>query len=86
METLGLPLTVSPNFETQECQWSFGEIPVVPAEDPTFPRGCLSGCPSRGLLKDLEYAEGYSSGSGSSGGSSSNGQNKNNRDLCSATA
>ena len=23
-DTLGVPLTVSPNFETQECQWSFG--------------------------------------------------------------
>jgi hypothetical protein len=25
-ETLGLELTVSPNFVTQECQWSFGEV------------------------------------------------------------
>ena len=46
-EELGLPLTVSPNFVTQECQWSFGEVPLAPADDPSFPRGCLVGCESR---------------------------------------
>ena len=49
-EELGLPLTVSPNFVTQECQWSFGEVPLPPAEDPSFPKGCLSGCVSRKSL------------------------------------
>lgn len=47
MDTLGMPLTVSPNFETQECQWSFGEVPLPPEEDPLFPTGCLVGCESR---------------------------------------
>ncbi len=46
-DELGLALTVSPNFVTQECQWSFGEIPLVPSQDPTFPQGCLAGCESR---------------------------------------
>jgi hypothetical protein len=46
-EELGLPLTVTPNFVTQECQWSFGETPLPPAEDPSFPKGCLVGCQSR---------------------------------------
>lgn len=46
-EELGLPLTVSPNFVTQECQWSFGEVPLLPSEDPAFPSGCLNGCSSR---------------------------------------
>ena len=46
-EELGLPLTVSPNFVTQECQWSFGETPLPPNEDPSFPKGCLVGCESR---------------------------------------
>ena len=49
-EELGLPLTVSPNFVTQECQWSFGEKPVPPSEDPSFPTGCLVGCESRKAL------------------------------------
>ena len=46
-EELGLALTVSPNFVTQECQWSFGEDPLPPSEDPSFPKGCLVGCQSR---------------------------------------
>jgi len=46
-EELGLPLTVTPNFVTQECQWSFGEKPLPPNEDPSFPKGCLAGCESR---------------------------------------
>lgn len=46
-EELGLPLTVSPNFATQECQWSFGEVPLPHKEDPSFPKGCLKGCESR---------------------------------------
>jgi Beta-carotene isomerase D27-like, C-terminal len=49
-EELGLPLTVSPNFVTQECQWSFGEEPLPPSEDPSFPKGCLVGCESRKAL------------------------------------
>eukprot|EP00581_Thalassiosira_minuscula_P017552 CAMPEP_0183715398 /NCGR_PEP_ID=MMETSP0737-20130205/9633_1 /TAXON_ID=385413 /ORGANISM="Thalassiosira miniscula, Strain CCMP1093" /LENGTH=446 /DNA_ID=CAMNT_0025944489 /DNA_START=15 /DNA_END=1355 /DNA_ORIENTATION=- len=46
-EELGLELTVKPNFVTQECQWSFGETPLPPEEDSSFPTGCLVGCESR---------------------------------------
>jgi hypothetical protein len=49
-EELGLPLTVTPNFVTQECQWSFGEEPLLPSEDPSFPKGCLAGCESRKIM------------------------------------
>jgi len=49
-DTLGMDLTVRPNFVTQECQWSFGEKPMPPEEDPSFPRGCLVGCDSRKLM------------------------------------
>uniref|UniRef100_A0A7S0KZ14 Beta-carotene isomerase D27-like C-terminal domain-containing protein n=1 Tax=Asterionellopsis glacialis TaxID=33640 RepID=A0A7S0KZ14_9STRA len=49
-DELGLPLTVSPNFVTQECQWSFGEVPLPPEDDPSFPKGCLVGCGSRKLI------------------------------------
>jgi len=51
-EELGLDLTVSPNFATQECQWSFGEKPLPPEEDPSFPRGCLVGCESRAVMAE----------------------------------
>jgi len=46
-DELGLDLTVKPNFVTQECQWSFGEVPLPPEDDPSFPTGCLVGCESR---------------------------------------
>lgn len=51
-EELGLDLTVKPNFVTQECQWSFGEKPLTPDEDPSFPNGCLVGCESRKAMAD----------------------------------
>lgn len=49
-DELGLSLTVTPNFDTQECQWSFGEIPLSPEDDPSFPTGCLVGCESRATI------------------------------------
>ena len=55
-ESLGLQLTVSPNFETQECQWSFGETAVPHQLDPSFPKGCLAGCPTRAALRDAQQA------------------------------
>lgn len=51
-DELGLALTVEPNFVTQECQWSFGQVPVPVADDPTFPRGCLVGCTSRKTIAE----------------------------------
>ena len=52
-DELGLKLTVSPNFETQECQWSFGEEPLPPQDDPSFPKGCLVGCESRKQVAEM---------------------------------
>lgn len=49
-ETLGLSLTVQPNFDTQECQWSWGEDPLPHKTDPLWPKGCLVGCPTRAQL------------------------------------
>uniref|UniRef100_A0A7S4AZ00 Beta-carotene isomerase D27-like C-terminal domain-containing protein n=2 Tax=Chrysotila carterae TaxID=13221 RepID=A0A7S4AZ00_CHRCT len=51
-QELGMPLTVSPIFETQECQWSFGEVPLPPEEDPLIPKGCISDCTSRVAMKE----------------------------------
>ena len=51
-DTLGLPLTVIPNFETQECQWSWGQVPLPADQDPEFPKNCLSGCSSKSNIKD----------------------------------
>lgn len=50
-DNLKLPVTVSPNFATQECQWSWGEEPLPPEQDPAWPRGCLVDCPTRSIIK-----------------------------------
>jgi len=55
-DRLGLPLTVVPNFETQECQWSFGEEPSSPEEDPAWPSGCLVGCPTRAEIREMKLS------------------------------
>ena len=55
-ETLGLPLTVTPNFATQECQWSWGDIPPPVELDASFPKGCLAGCPTRQIMAGKEAA------------------------------
>jgi hypothetical protein len=51
---LGLPVRVTPNFETQECNWAFGEKAPPLEEDPTWPKGCVVGCTSRKALKKLK--------------------------------
>mmetsp|Transcript_10898 Transcript_10898/g.36115 ORF Transcript_10898/g.36115 Transcript_10898/m.36115 type:complete len:80 (+) Transcript_10898:1252-1491(+) len=56
-DELGVSLRVIPNFETQECQWSYGEIAPSPAEDPTWPKGCLAGCTSREEVRKLGGSE-----------------------------
>lgn len=54
-DELGMPLTVAPNFETQECQWSFGgDLPMGYREDPDFPKGCLVGCESRKQISERQ--------------------------------
>jgi len=58
-EELGMSLTVSPNFDTQECQWSFGEVPKIPSEDESFPKGCLVGCESRKAMEGALYDSGF---------------------------
>jgi hypothetical protein len=51
--TLGLSLNVVPNFVTQECQWNFNEVPIMPvSDDPSFPVGCIRGCTSRMIMNN----------------------------------
>ena len=44
-EKWGVPLSMSPNFETLECQLSFGVEPLAVEDDPSLPQGCLNDCP-----------------------------------------
>ena len=46
VDTWGTPLHMQPNFETYECQLSFGVVPPAPESDATLPLGCLTQCPS----------------------------------------
>ena len=50
---LGLPLRVSPNFDSQECQWSFGEAAPQVEDDSTWPQGCLNGCGTREAVAEM---------------------------------
>lgn len=43
---MGLPLTMAPNYETFECQFSFGLTPPPPEFDETFATGCFAQCPT----------------------------------------
>jgi len=45
-ESWGTPLHMQPNFETYECQLSFGVDPPASETDSTLPQGCLTQCPS----------------------------------------
>ncbi|KAL7455028.1 hypothetical protein ACHAWC_008544 [Mediolabrus comicus] len=56
-EELGLDLTVRPNFVTQECSWSFGEVPVSVEDDDSFPKGCLVGCESRKIMAERKSTD-----------------------------
>lgn len=46
-ESLGMPLTMSPDFESLECRMVFGKSPPPLEEDPGLVgAGCLEGCAS----------------------------------------
>lgn len=44
---MGLPLTMEPNYETFECQFSFGKTPLPRDQDDAFQSGCFSQCPTK---------------------------------------
>ena len=50
-EDMGLPLTMVPNYETNECQFSFGLTPTLKDEIDAKSTPCLSRCPSSGGLR-----------------------------------
>jgi len=48
IEDMGLPLTMTPDYETGECQFSFGLTPTPEGEIDARNTACLSRCPNRG--------------------------------------
>lgn len=48
-ETLGLEMSMEPDFDTYECRLSFGLKAPALEEDETVPWGCLAGCSCKAL-------------------------------------
>ena len=51
MEDMGLPLTMTPDYETYECQFSFGILPTAESELEAKSTPCLLRCPSSGGMR-----------------------------------
>ncbi|CAB9511338.1 expressed unknown protein [Seminavis robusta] len=49
---MGLPLTMTPDYDTFECQFAFGKMPDDATEQLARSTPCLSQCPSRGGLRE----------------------------------
>lgn len=45
-QDMGIFLTMEPNYETYECQFSFGKVPTVETELSAMQTPCLAACPS----------------------------------------
>ena len=62
---MGLPLTMTPDYDTFECQFAFGRAPDEESEFNAKNTPCLSRCPSAGGLR--VWHNGGSTSSASSG-------------------
>lgn len=65
-ENMGLPLTMTPDYETGECQFAFGKLPTEEEELMAKDTPCLMRCPSNGGMRtwhngsdqgDTDYSE-----------------------------
>ena len=50
-ENMGLPLTMTPDYETGECQFAFGKLPTDEENQLAKDTPCLSRCPSNGGMR-----------------------------------
>lgn len=57
-ETLGLDMTMTPDYDTYECRLSFGLAPKSIEEDDSIPQGCLKGCNAIEAMKDMRSDRG----------------------------
>lgn len=48
---MGLPLTMEPNYDTFECQFSFGVEPTAATDRAARSTPCLARCPAQGSLR-----------------------------------
>ncbi|KAL3807132.1 hypothetical protein ACHAXA_010183 [Cyclostephanos tholiformis] len=57
-QNMGLPLTMTPDYTTGECQFSFGKTPTEEEEEEAKSTPCLMRCPSGGSMKRWHHDEG----------------------------
>lgn len=57
-QNMGLPLTMTPDYDTGECQFAFGKIPTEEEEKEAKSTPCLLRCPSGGSMKSWHNGEG----------------------------
>ncbi len=53
---MGLPLTMTPNYEDFSCQFAFGKTPEGAAQDKAFQAPCLAICPTAENRRKLQAA------------------------------
>jgi len=52
LQEMGLPLTMTPDYDTYECQFAFGRAPDEESEMEAKNTPCLARCPSAGGLRE----------------------------------
>jgi len=65
IEDMGLPLTMTPDYENGECQFSFGLTPDEQNEFDAKNTPCFSRCPSSGGLRSFHTGSSNIDSSGS---------------------
>ncbi|MGK3760196.1 MAG: hypothetical protein ACI8RD_012513 [Bacillariaceae sp.] len=78
LEDMGLPLTMTPDYNTYECQFSFGQLPNEQDEFDAKNTPCLSRCPTAGSMRKWHTSTTTTNGSSSSIKSSLNATSNNN--------
>jgi Beta-carotene isomerase D27-like, C-terminal len=73
LEDMGLPLTMTPDYDTHECQFSFGVIPSEGGEQEARNTPCLSRCPTSGAMRQ-RHSEGMRVAASLSAGESETGK------------
>ena len=67
-EDMGLPLTMTPDYETGECQFSFGLTPTDESEALARDTPCLGRCPTAGGMRMWHDNRGLGIREGEDGG------------------
>lgn len=63
-QNMGLALTMTPDYETGECQFSFGKLPTEEEERLAKETPCLMRCPSGGSMRSWHSNDGMSDENG----------------------